>query len=80
MKARIIKLLLAEGEMWMDKLQQCFITCDIKTHVCQVESEFDDAIAQLTSRGQIRIVNRLELKGNYKKCGQVAMLNLPKSK
>jgi hypothetical protein len=79
MKARIIELLLIEDEMWMDELRQCFVTCDIKTHVCQLEPEFDDVIAQLTNQGKICMVNRLEAKGNYKRCGEVVTLRTVKN-
>jgi hypothetical protein len=79
METRIIQLLLLEEEMWMDELRQCFIVCDLKTHLCKVEPGFDDAIALLISEDKIRIINRLEAKGNYKKYGEVVTLNSSQS-
>lgn len=57
--------------MWMEELKLHFMLCDLATHHTFMHPEFNGAIANLFNQRLIKIINRLEIKGYYKKTGEI---------
>ncbi|TWH42915.1 hypothetical protein [Dulcicalothrix desertica] len=74
MKERILETLSEKNWMWMEELRSHFMLCDLQTHYVFINPEFSSAIANLSEQGFIRIINRLEIKGYYKKTGKIVEL------
>jgi hypothetical protein len=68
---KILETLSEKNWMWMEDLKIHFMLCDLATHHTFINPEFSGAIANLFNQGLIKISNRLEIKGYYKKTGEI---------
>jgi hypothetical protein len=73
-KQKIIETLSQKNWMWMEELKLHFMLCDLQTHYIFINPEFSSAIDNLSEQELIRILNRLEIKGYYKKTGEIVEL------
>lgn len=71
MEQIILDALIDEPWMWMEDLKSRFMLCDIFNHHIAVNPEFTGAVTNLVDKGLIKISIRLEMKGYYKKWGEI---------
>jgi hypothetical protein len=71
MEQRVLEILGNNHWMWMEDLKSHFLVCDLKTRCVLLIPEFQDAIAHLCSLNKIQIAHRLEVKGYYKRFGEI---------
>lgn len=71
MEQIILEVLAGKTWIWMQELESQFMICDLLTRRITLNPEFIGAIRNLVDQGLIEIVNRLEIKGYYKKCGEI---------
>lgn len=74
MEQVILETLSKKNWMWMEELESHFMLCDITTRYIFINPEFSGAITNLCNQGLIKIINRLEIKGYYKKTGKIVEL------
>ena len=74
MEQIILETLNEKSWIWMEELKSHFMLCDLTTHCIFINPEFSGAIANLFDQGLIKITNRLEIKGYYKKTGEIVEL------
>jgi hypothetical protein len=68
---RVLEVLGKKDWMWMEDIRSHFWICDLKTRHVLVIPEFQQAIDNLCALQAIQIAHRLEIKGYYKRCGEI---------
>lgn len=71
MEQQILDIVTNEAWMWMQDLESYFMLCDIRTHHISISREFKGAVTNLVEKGLIKTSTRLEMKGYYKKWGEI---------